>query len=194
MSITCGRHSMWTCTHCNEEVDDGFDVCWNCGTSLVGELDTGFAAEQDGIMTPQTHGSMKSEILDQKLIVVARFDHGSEAYLAQASLAAEGIRSFITSEMSSGLLWGTFGSSVLTSLEVIEADAEKAYVILRRQKNAPQPLTREDIERACQMLEEIERDHPRTREARLRLEAREVGDSPAGDAIQEKKNADTKGI
>ena len=27
---------MWTCGKCGESVDDGFDVCWKCGTSRNG--------------------------------------------------------------------------------------------------------------------------------------------------------------
>lgn len=27
---------MWKCTKCSEEVEDSFDVCWNCGTSKEG--------------------------------------------------------------------------------------------------------------------------------------------------------------
>ena len=29
---------MWKCKRCNEEVDDNFDVCWNCETSKTGVL------------------------------------------------------------------------------------------------------------------------------------------------------------
>jgi hypothetical protein len=27
---------MWNCQKCNEEIEDTFDVCWNCGTSKEG--------------------------------------------------------------------------------------------------------------------------------------------------------------
>jgi predicted nucleic-acid-binding Zn-ribbon protein len=33
---------MWNCPRCREEVDDGFDFCWQCGTSREGVPDPNF--------------------------------------------------------------------------------------------------------------------------------------------------------
>jgi hypothetical protein len=33
---------MWQCSNCREQVDDGFEVCWNCGTSSGVVPDTRF--------------------------------------------------------------------------------------------------------------------------------------------------------
>lgn len=33
---------MWTCLKCAKQVDDGFEVCWNCGTSQAGVEDPDF--------------------------------------------------------------------------------------------------------------------------------------------------------
>ena len=33
---------MWKCSKCSEKVEDGFDVCWNCGTSASGIEDPSF--------------------------------------------------------------------------------------------------------------------------------------------------------
>jgi hypothetical protein len=33
---------MWNCPNCREEVDDDFDVCWNCGADIHGEVDPSF--------------------------------------------------------------------------------------------------------------------------------------------------------
>jgi pentatricopeptide repeat protein len=33
---------MWSCPKCASTVDDGFAVCWNCGTSKQGEEDPNF--------------------------------------------------------------------------------------------------------------------------------------------------------
>jgi len=35
----------WSCAQCGSEVDAGFDVCWNCGTSRDGRADPNFVAE-----------------------------------------------------------------------------------------------------------------------------------------------------
>jgi len=31
---------MWICKNCKEEVEDNFDVCWNCGSERSGETST----------------------------------------------------------------------------------------------------------------------------------------------------------
>ena len=33
---------MWKCQNCNEQVEDNFDVCWNCGTKMDGRIDEEF--------------------------------------------------------------------------------------------------------------------------------------------------------
>lgn len=34
---------MWECRKCHERHEDTFDVCWNCGTSKEGMVDSAFA-------------------------------------------------------------------------------------------------------------------------------------------------------
>jgi uncharacterized protein (DUF983 family) len=39
---------MWTCPKCLEDVDDDFDVCWQCGTNVDGVVDQSFKPEIEG--------------------------------------------------------------------------------------------------------------------------------------------------
>ena len=39
------RWHMWTCRKCNESGEDGFDVCWKCGTSREGIEDPAFRTD-----------------------------------------------------------------------------------------------------------------------------------------------------
>ncbi len=52
---------MWNCPKCREENDDGYEVCWNCGTSKSGEEDPGFHTAEE--TTSQT------ELADARPIV-----------------------------------------------------------------------------------------------------------------------------
>lgn len=38
---------MWNCSKCAENIEDAFDVCWNCGTSRDGSPDADFKREVD---------------------------------------------------------------------------------------------------------------------------------------------------
>jgi hypothetical protein len=42
---------MWRCQKCGEDIEDSFDVCWNCGTSKEGVEDLAFRAEEDVVET-----------------------------------------------------------------------------------------------------------------------------------------------
>ena len=42
---------MWQCKKCNEEVEDSFEVCWNCGTTSDGVEDPSFC-KKDGLDPP----------------------------------------------------------------------------------------------------------------------------------------------
>jgi hypothetical protein len=42
---------MWTCPRCSAEVDEGFDLCWHCGTVVDGVENPDFVREIDvGVM------------------------------------------------------------------------------------------------------------------------------------------------
>src|SRR5262249_37875869 len=38
---------MWQCVKCREQVEDDFDVCWNCGTARDGTEDPDFRKAED---------------------------------------------------------------------------------------------------------------------------------------------------
>lgn len=37
----------WQCVNCGSRVDEGFQVCWNCGTDRHGNIDPEFSIESD---------------------------------------------------------------------------------------------------------------------------------------------------
>ncbi len=50
---------MWICASCDEEQEDGFEACWNCGTSRSGEVDPDFEVEE---MPMELRERQRSEI------------------------------------------------------------------------------------------------------------------------------------
>jgi hypothetical protein len=59
---------MWRCPKCATRIDDGFDVCWACGTSPDGVEDPAFltADEEGPIEEPpiDTEGPMEDPLAD----------------------------------------------------------------------------------------------------------------------------------
>ena len=47
--------SDWVCPQCQAEVDDGFDVCWQCGTTSDGAIAADFVPEIDVATLPASH-------------------------------------------------------------------------------------------------------------------------------------------
>ena len=45
----------WVCPHCIADVDDGFDVCWQCGSTADGKHDDDFVREIDVATLPPNH-------------------------------------------------------------------------------------------------------------------------------------------
>ncbi len=48
---------MWNCPGCGSEVDDDFELCWNCGTAVDGTQDPNFVSADDA-------GPIHDEALD----------------------------------------------------------------------------------------------------------------------------------
>jgi RNA polymerase subunit RPABC4/transcription elongation factor Spt4 len=44
--------SDWICPNCGAEVDEGWNVCWQCGTSVDGAVNVSFVAEVDETALP----------------------------------------------------------------------------------------------------------------------------------------------
>ena len=45
---------MWQCVKCSGKLEDSFDLCWNCGTSLDGTEDPSFRKADDMPPEPDT--------------------------------------------------------------------------------------------------------------------------------------------
>ena len=96
---------MWTCTRCGATVDDGFDACWQCGTSIEGVEDPTFVRADDAppIVDPNDylrldpgkdlHDDELDELPEPPMELVACYvtNNTMEAKFVQDQLANEGI-------------------------------------------------------------------------------------------------------
>lgn len=61
---------MWNCVRCFEEIDESFDVCWNCGTDRSGKIDESFetadAPSDEPIAVMQLAGA---ELLREPIVI-----------------------------------------------------------------------------------------------------------------------------
>ncbi len=52
---------MWTCQKCKQVVEDDFEVCWNCGTTIDGREDSEFRKEEDSSVPGRTGAAAIAE-------------------------------------------------------------------------------------------------------------------------------------
>jgi hypothetical protein len=112
---------MWTCPKCREEVEDSFDVCWSCGTTIDGVEDPSFAAADES-------GPIPDGIGDEELEAIGPFaDFGGtpipdlvECYMASNTIEAKFIADKIDVNMVTGgiqpQMWG-YGPKVRVRTE-----------------------------------------------------------------------------
>jgi hypothetical protein len=109
---------MWRCTKCREQVDEGFEVCWNCGTSKEGIEDPEFrraeqirAEEMEPVTStpdsaPARDGSTAiREMSDNAFVEHERLQGGVALCLrCDREIVFVGTKSF-----HEGFQWGVFG-------------------------------------------------------------------------------------
>jgi hypothetical protein len=123
---------MWTCPKCATEVEDGFEVCWNCGTAADGAEDPTFDPEQDGIIGSEHYEADRAERVQGNLVTVGTFGTGAEAHLFCARLEAAGIPAVVLDEFGTTLYAGMLGITSGIKVMVHEKDLERALAQARQ--------------------------------------------------------------
>ncbi len=79
----------WVCENCNAIVDEGFDVCWQCGTSCDGEADPEFSHERDAAtLPPGTVRNIRCRNCGYKgSVLVSRHRYSAWEYIVGALLS-----------------------------------------------------------------------------------------------------------
>lgn len=131
---------MWNCARCRAEVDDGFEVCWQCGTSMDGQADPSFRPAEADAPTQATATEVTAPL--QKLVHVAEAVGVERAEVIRRHLEGAAIAVFIADEPA-GLLPPTVETA---TLQVREADAERARAIIADIPAVPPPPPPPDLE------------------------------------------------
>jgi hypothetical protein len=110
-------------------VDDGWEVCWSCGTSIDGEEDPSFGAEdEDAGWEDQPAEPAGVDQEPVRLVTVATFPVTWQAHVARARLEAEGIPCLLGDELVADLF--VIERFAWVKLQVAAEDAEAAHALL----------------------------------------------------------------
>ena len=75
---------MWNCTRCFEEIDEAFDVCWNCGTDRSGKIDESFETADAPTDEPIEVTRIAADELLRDPIVIRNADYGVGSVVGSA--------------------------------------------------------------------------------------------------------------
>lgn len=82
--------TMWTCSRCQSEVEDSFEVCWSCGTSIDGVEDPDFVNADEYAPIPDEPVDVEA-LADDPLADFAGmpFPELAECYMAENVVEAK---------------------------------------------------------------------------------------------------------
>jgi hypothetical protein len=122
---------MWTCPKCRAEVDDGFEVCWQCGRAIDGAEDPAFNPDAEGIIGEADFEAERAERTNENLVTIATFVEMPPAHAMRMRLEAEGIRAAVDGDFSilnNPWVPGFLGAPI--RVQVFESDVEHAREVL----------------------------------------------------------------
>ncbi len=119
---------MWKCAACGENVDDSFEVCWSCGTSVDGKTDPAFF---DAAIEPAPENVPLEDVTEdmeepEPMVTVARCALTVEAYAIRLHLEEAGIPVFLADEFTVVMDWLLSNAIGGIKVQVPESYAEKA--------------------------------------------------------------------
>jgi hypothetical protein len=109
---------MWDCPSCRKTVDDGSDVCWNCGTSRAGTTDP--HGTRDG--PEQTH--------DADVVELCSAADAFEAHVIANALASAGLPVRVVGEVLQTAAGVPVGQPITPRVWVRSRDLSQARAIL----------------------------------------------------------------
>ncbi len=175
---------MWSCPKCRQKVDDQFEVCWKCGTTLDGVEDPEFFAERDG--RREAPRGPEAAIAPESLVTLIKCSLPGEAHAIRVRLESEDIPVFLFDEFTVTMDWLLSNAIGGVKVQVPEPYLERARAILG--------IVEEEQERAAAEEDEQheEPDHePRPEEGIIDLEARRgIIDKSVHEGIAEKNGGD----
>ena len=114
---------MWECPKCHEKVEDSFDVCWSCGTSIDGVENPHFLDDSAG----SEPGPEQQELagMPENLVTVASCSLPAEAYAIRVGLEAAGIPVVFADEFTVTMDWLLSNAIGGIKVQVPEADVPR---------------------------------------------------------------------
>lgn len=125
---------MWICPQCRESVEDGFAVCWKCGTSKDGLVDPNFLNQEiepapENLPLEELPPQDEEEV-PEPLVTVAQCSLPPEAHAMRLHLEEAGIPVFLADEFTITMDWLLSNAIGGVKVQVPASFAEQALALL----------------------------------------------------------------
>src|SRR5438128_460302 len=119
---------MWQCSRCGQRLEDAFEVCWACGTTIDGVENPDFlSGAGEGEPGPE-----QQEItgMPDNLVTIAQCNLPVEAYAIRLRLESAGIAVVLADEFTVTMDWLLSNAIGGIKVQVPEEDVRRANRIL----------------------------------------------------------------
>jgi hypothetical protein len=151
---------MWRCPSCSEEIEDGFDACWKCGTGQDGEPAEDFQPEPDDSSVPGPEpepsepapAEVEAAAVDE-LVTIATYDFPAIAEIERSVLDEEDIPAFLADDNLVATNWLLSNAVGGAKLRVAASNVPRAVEILdayRASHSGPKNDDERPITFACE--------------------------------------------
>ncbi|MCS7046586.1 MAG: DUF2007 domain-containing protein [Gemmataceae bacterium] len=121
---------MWKCPKCGEKIDDEFDICWACGTTVDGIEDPHFLDERLGecrVAVGPADG-----VTPESLVTLVKCSTAAQAHAIRVRLESEGIPVFLFDEYTIAMDWLLSNAIGGVKVQVPEPYLDRARSLLDR--------------------------------------------------------------
>ena len=119
---------MWTCPKCSKKVDDAFEICWSCGTSIDGVENPHFLEE--GNWDNAAPAEAVEQVAPESLVTLIKCSLAGEAHAIRVRLESEGIPVFLFDEFTITMDWLLSNAIGGVKVQVPDPFLERARTIL----------------------------------------------------------------
>jgi hypothetical protein len=181
---------MWTCPKCSKKVDDSFEICWACGTTVDGIEDPEFLEER--VFDKQAPSGPEAEVAPESLVTLIKCTGAGQAHAIRVRLEAEGIPVFLFDEFTINMDWLLSNAIGGVKVQVPEPYLERARNIVGILEEEEEEIEDEGEDEEQAEDEDQEGDAPAEEGIDEGIIDKErLGDIPADQGITDKSNEGT---
>lgn len=176
---------MWTCPKCSKKVDDAYEICWACGTTVDGMENPHFFDEASG--EKEAPSGPEADINPENLVTLIKCVGAGQAHAIRVRLESEGVPVFLFDEFTVSMDWLLSNAIGGVKVQVPEPYLERARNIVGIIEEEDEELENEDQLENDESMDEDQEDGEMPAEEGI-IDKERLGEIPLDQGITDKAN------